>query len=287
MAERHHGAVIESLRGVVRDAVRSRVGGPGGDALWAELDQGGGEGWFADDHPARIVHSDVATFVGGVRALLLQSMHPLAMAGVAQHSNYRSDPWGRLQRTAEFLARTTFGNSDQAEQACARVRAVHRRVTGTASDGRVYAANDPHLLEWVHLAELDSFLVAHQRYGSTRLTAQQADRYVHGMARVASELGVVRPPTTVAEVATRLRQYRSELRPTPEARAGARFLLVPPMPAPARVPYLAVYAAGASLLPWWAKLGLGLPPLIVSEPTVVRPAARAVLDVVRWSASAA
>lgn len=276
--------VMEQMRTLVRDTVRSRVAGPDGDAVRAELEAAPGDGWFEADHPVRIVHSDVATFVGGLRALLLQSLHPLAMAGVAEHSDYRQDPWGRLQRTAEFLARTTFGNAEQAEAACARVRAVHRHVQGTAADGRPYSANDPHLLEWVHLAEVDSFLVAHQRYGAHRLDAAARDGYVHGMAKVAAELGVVEPPHTEAEVRQRLRRYLPELRPTPQARAGARFLLAPPMPAPARVPYLAVFAAGASLLPWWAKLGLRLPPLVVSEPTLVRPAASAVLGLVRWSA---
>ena len=104
-------------------------------------------------------------FVGGMRALLLQSLHPLAMAGVAEHSDYRHDPWGRLQRTADFLAATTFGPESEAERAVARVRAVHEHVQGVAADGRPYRANDPHLLRWVHLAELESFLVAYRRYG--------------------------------------------------------------------------------------------------------------------------
>ncbi len=133
-------------------------------------------------------------FVGGMRALLFQSLHPLAMAGVAQHSDYRSDPWGRLRRTADFLAATTFGPASQAQRAVDTVHRVHERVVGTASDGRPYAANDPHLLEWVHIAELDSFLAAHDRYGERPLVGNERDRYVADAAVVARGAGCDRPP---------------------------------------------------------------------------------------------
>ena len=113
-------------------------------------------------------------FVGGIRALLLQSLHPLAMAGVAGHSGYRGDPWGRLQRTSYFLAVTTFGLASDAQAATRRVRAIHERVTGTAPDGRPYAAPDPRLLTWVHIAEADSFLCAHSRSGASRWIRQGA-----------------------------------------------------------------------------------------------------------------
>ena len=102
-------------------------------------------------------------FIGGLSALLLQSLHPLAMAGVDQHSGFRGDPWGRLARTSHFLAVTTFGSAADAEAEIAQVRAVHRRVRGRAPDGRAYAASDPHLLSWVHVAEVEMFLRAYQR----------------------------------------------------------------------------------------------------------------------------
>ena len=143
-----------------------------------------GDRWFADDRPIRRVHADASMFVGGLRALLLQSLHPLAMAGVAQHSDYRTDPWGRLQRTADYLAVTTFGPAVDAELVVARVRAVHERVKGTARDGRSYSAGDPHLLRWVHICEVDSFLAAHRVYGAEPLTRAEADAYVADMAIV-------------------------------------------------------------------------------------------------------
>src|SRR5690349_11788036 len=100
-------------------------------------------------------------FVGGIRALLLQALHPAAMRGVAEHAGYRGDLWGRLARTSRFIAVTTFGHAEDAQQAVDAVRAIHERVVGTMDDGTPYAAGDPHLLQWVHVAEIDSFLRAH------------------------------------------------------------------------------------------------------------------------------
>ncbi|MEZ5248702.1 MAG: oxygenase MpaB family protein [Ilumatobacteraceae bacterium] len=147
---------------------------------------------------------------------------------MAQHSDYRHDPWGRLQRTADFLAATTFGPIPVAERSIAVVKKVHERVVGVADDGRRYAANDPHLLRWVHVCEVDSFLAAHQRYGSDPLSPAEADAYVADTARVARALGVNEPPTTVRDLRAELREYRPELRGTTEARDAARFLLLEP-----------------------------------------------------------
>ena len=116
-------------------AIFQRVAGPEGRER-QRLINAPGERWFAEDRPIRRVHGDSSMFIGGITALLLQSLHPLAMAAVAGHSGYRGDPWGRLQRTSYFLAITTFGREADARQAIARVRAVHQRVTGTAADGR-------------------------------------------------------------------------------------------------------------------------------------------------------
>lgn len=225
-------------------------------------------------------------FIGGMRALLLQSLHPLAMAGVAQHSDYRTDPWGRLQRTADFLAATTFGPIDQAERACAVVRSIHDRVSGVADDGRAYSATDPHLLRWVHIAEVDSFLTAHDRYGEHRLDADERDAYVRDMARIARALGVPAPPENVESLQIQLRSYRSELRSTPAAREAARYLLVtPPLPVVGRVPYGMIAAAAVALLPIWARLPLRLPLLPLTEAVVVRPGGEMVTRLVRWSVS--
>ncbi|MGH3368976.1 MAG: oxygenase MpaB family protein, partial [Nocardioidaceae bacterium] len=204
----------------------ARVAGPEGPARRERIHAAPGPRWFTEDAPIRRVHGDASMFVGGVRALLLQSLHPLAMAGVAAHSGYRGDPWGRLQRTSYFLAVTTFGTADDADAMVRRIRAVHETVTGTAPDGRHYSAADPHLLRWVHVAEVDSFLAAHQRYGRRPLDAVGRDRYVAETARVAEALGAVDPPRTEQELVEQLDAYRPELAATREARQAARFIVL-------------------------------------------------------------
>lgn len=223
-------------------------------------------------------------FAGGIRALLLQSLHPLAMAGVVDHSGFEGDPWGRLQRTSHFLAVTTFGTAADARAIVAVVRRVHETVTGTAPDGRPYAATDPHLLRWVHVAEVDSFLTAHQRYGAQPLDQAGRDAYVAQTARVAEELGAADPPRTEAELRDQLQAYRPELAGSRGARRTARFLLLnPPLPLLARAPYSALSAAAVSMLPRWARRSLLLPYLPLTEATVVRAAGEVVTRGIRWT----
>jgi len=231
------------------------------------------------------VHSDLAMFVGGVRALLVQTTHPLAMAGIAQHSAYRDDPLGRLDRTAQFVAATTYGTTAEAESAITHVRAVHTRVRGRASDGRPYAANDPHLLSWVHHTEVHSFLVAAQRYGSA-IDAHDADAYVGEMSELGHRLGVVDAATSVRELRDVLDAFRPELAITKEARDAVRFLLVPPLPVATRPAHAVITAAAVGLLPLSTRLALRLPPAVVVDPLVVQPAARALLATLRWALGA-
>jgi uncharacterized protein (DUF2236 family) len=260
------------------------VAGPQGPRNRERIANADGPWWFADDRPIRRVHADAAMFVGGLRALLLQSLHPLAMAGVAAHSGYRGDPWGRLQRTGHFLAVTTFGSAADAENMVARIRQIHTRVNGTAPDGRPYSASDPHLLKWVHVVEVDSFLRAYQRYGAEPLDAAECDGYVADTARVAEELGVVLPPLTVGELREQLDAYRPELAGTPEARSAARFMLLnPPVPLLFRPAYPALGAAAVGLLPIWARLPLWLPYLPVTEAVAGRVAGELFTRTVRWA----
>jgi uncharacterized protein (DUF2236 family) len=260
------------------------VAGPDGPANRARIHDTPGPRWFAEDRPIRRVHGDASMFVGGLRALLLQSLHPLAMAGVAGHSDYRGDPWGRLQRTSTFLAVTTFGTADDAQRAVDKVRGIHRRVNGTAPDGRSYSASDPHLLEWVHIAEVDSFLLAHQLYGATPLDQDGRDGYVADTSRVAEALGVVDPPRTERELVDRIETYRPELHGTAAAREAARFLLVtPPLPLLARPPYAVLAASSVAMLPSWARLPLRLPYLPPVESTAVRVAGRTLVGGIRWA----
>jgi uncharacterized protein (DUF2236 family) len=274
----------ERVRGWLAQQVRGRVVGPSAPSRAAELFTAPGDRWFTEDAPIRRVHADASMFVGGLRALLLQSLHPLAMAGVAEHSDYRSDPWGRLQRTADFLAATTFGPAAEAERAVAIVRRVHEHVRGTASDGREYSALDPRLLRWVHLAEVDSFLAAHDRYGDAPLTGDERDRYVRDTAVVARALGVPAPPESVRSLRDQLRSFRPELRGTREAREAARYLLLqPPLPVAARPAYAMLGGAAVALLPRWARGPLRLPYLPVAEAVALRPAGDLVTRTLRWA----
>ena len=275
---------VSDVRGRLGASLFERVAGAQGPQQHDRIHYTPGPRWFPADRPIRQVHADASMFVGGIRALLLQSLHPLAMAGVAGHSGYRGDPWGRLQRTSTFLAVTTYGTSADAAAIVERVRAVHERVRGRAPDGRPYAASDPHLLRWVHLAETDSFLRAHQRYGKRPLDQRGRDAYVADTARVARALGVDRPPATEAELHRQLAAYRPELAGTAEARAAARFLLLhPPLPVVARPPYALLGAAAVGLMPAWTRWPLRLPYVPVTEATVVRLAGSGMVTAIRWA----
>jgi uncharacterized protein (DUF2236 family) len=275
---------LDEVRRSIGDALFERVAGPDGERRRDRLHAAEGPRWFEEGSPIQQVHGDAAMFVGGIRALLLQSLHPLAMAGVMDHSGFEGDPWGRLQRTSYFLAVTTFGTAADAKKMVRAIRRVHRTVVGTAPDGRPYAASDPHLLRWVHVAELDSFLAAHQRYGARRLGAEDRDTYVAQAARVAEELGVTDPPRSEAELREQLRGYRSELQGTPAARRTARFLVLhPPLPLLARAPYGGLAASAVALLPVWARRKLRLPYLPVTEAVVVRSLGTALTRTIRWA----
>lgn len=274
---------VRTLRIRLGRSLFERVAGERGPAQRERIHGAPGPRWFPADAPIRRVQGDASMYVGGLRALLLQSLHPLAMAAVADHSGYQSDPWGRLARTSTFLAATTFGTIDDAERAVRGVRAVHDRIGGTAPDGRAYRANDPHLLTWVHVAEIDSFLTAHDRYGHRPLHEREADLYVAQSAHVPRLLGAEDVPTTRAELREAIEAFRPELESTPAAREVARFLQhEPPLSAPARLPYRLLTAAAIGLLPPWAREPLGLAHHPRLERRAVPAAGRLVVSGLRW-----
>lgn len=275
---------LARVRSELAGALLRRVAGPEPAAARNAIHAAPGPRWFDPSSAIGRVHGDASMFPGGVRALLLQSLHPRAMAGVAGHSNYRQDPWGRLQRTATFLATTTFGPADDARTAVEVVKAVHRRVQGVTADGEPYDATDPHLLRWIHVAEVDSFLVAHQRYGRVPLDAAGCDEYVRQAAVVGGLLGATDLPLTVAELRQQIEDYRPELRPTPAAREAAHFLLrQPPLPRALLPAYSLIMSAGVALLPRWTREPLGLPDRPRLETAAVRPLGRAVTGTIRWA----
>jgi uncharacterized protein (DUF2236 family) len=240
--------------------LRSRVAGEDAPERAQRIWGAEGERWFTPEDPIWRVHADAAMFPGGLAALLLQSLHPAAMAGVAGHSGYKGDPWGRLQRTSHYLAATTFGTIEHATEEIEAVRAVHRRVRGKDGRGRPYSADDPDLLRWVHVAQVHSFLAAHQRFAAEPLSPHDADRYVEQSGRSAALLGATDLPDTVAALDAAVASYRTELRGTAAAREATRFMLLnPPVPFVARPGYGLIAAGAVAVLPSWARTMLGLP----------------------------
>ncbi|UZN03224.1 oxygenase MpaB family protein [Cellulomonas sp. S1-8] len=241
------------------EALFLRVAGPHGNRSRERIHHRPGPRWFEPGAAVRVVHADASMFLGGLRSLLLQSLHPAAMAGVASHSDFRDDPWGRLAGTSTFLATTVFGTADDAQAAIDAVRTIHGRVRGISPEGIAYSADDPDLLRWVHVAEIESFLVAHTRYGAHPLTPARADEYVAQTARIGRALGAVDVPETVAELEDAIEGYRPVLRATPAALDAAQFLLrEPPVPWTLRAGYSALAAGAVESLPPWAADALEL-----------------------------
>ena len=217
-------------------------------------------GLFGPGSVAWRIHADPAALLGGMRALLVQALNPRAMAAMAQHSDYRADPWGRLRRTAEYLVDTIYGTRAQAEMAAGRVRAVHRRVQGVDPvTGRAYRADDPDLLLWIHAVEVDSFLTAYRAYAG-RLSDGDADRYVAEMVSAAELVGL--PAEGVPRDVASLREYLDSfagLALTPAAREGMRVVLSPPMPAALRPLWTIPAVAAVAILPPPVRDLYGLP----------------------------
>ncbi|MET9677917.1 oxygenase MpaB family protein [Streptomyces sp. NPDC006482] len=276
-------SLLNRLRRRAGDELLRRVAGPTAHQKRARIHDTPGPRWFTPDRPVRTVHADASMYVGGLAALLLQSLHPAAMAAVWAHSGFQGDPWGRLQRTSTFLAVTTFGTAQDAEQAVQRVRNAHALVSGTTSDGVAYRASDPSLLAWVHTAETYCFLQAYQRYGRCPLSSDQQDSYVEDMASVARRLGAAHPPLTTAALAGSLDDWRGELRTTKESSATARYLMTaPPLPRMARLPYALLAAAAVDLLPSWARECLVLPTRTRLLLRVARTGGTVVTAAIRW-----
>jgi uncharacterized protein (DUF2236 family) len=251
---------------VARTFRRIVAGDPAGQPAWVRaMADGDDAGFFGPRSAPWVVHGHLATLVGGIRALLLQALHPAALAGVEQHSRYRGDALGRLAGTTRWLTSVTFGATATAQRESARVRAMHDRVRGTwapptdPTSSRPYTADDPDLLRWVHVAFTDSFLTAHLSWGG--VIPGGPDAYVREWARAAELLGLADPPRSRAELEEQLSSYDGVLTGSPAARRIARFVLRPPLPAPA-LPAYGVLAAGAvSTLEPRHRTALGLPPV--------------------------
>jgi uncharacterized protein (DUF2236 family) len=260
---------------------RAIVSGDGGTPDWVrDLELGDDEGYFGPDSAVWAVHGNLATLVGGVRALLVQALHPAAVTGVDEHSTYREDPLGRLAGTTRWLTVTTFGSRAAAERESARVRGMHRRVRGTYTNAegaeRTYRAGDEHLLGWVHLAFTESFLVCHEVFGGP--IPGGSDAYVREWATAGELVGLTAPPHSVGDLEAQLAAYEPELAVTPATERTVAFLRNPPLPAPALVGYQVLFAAAASTLAEPHRQLLGLPP---NGGRTARAAARGMLTGMR------
>lgn len=228
-------------------------------------------GLYGPDSVTWRVHADPSMALAGLRALLLQAVHPRAMAGVAEHSDFRGDPWGRLFRTAAYVGVTSYGSTLEARRAAAKVRGIHRKLTSTDPDtGRTYRLDEPDLLRWVHCVEVESFLSTAVRCG-LRLSRREQDAYYDEQVRNADLIGAVEVPSSVAEMTDYFRDLRPQLRVTAEARRAASFVLWPPMPSlvqlgtPARPAWVALATTAFAMLPRWARRLYRLPGLPTTD----------------------
>jgi uncharacterized protein (DUF2236 family) len=264
--------------------VRRQLGGLFGAPRLATDEDDRGPGLFGADAASWRVLGEPSSIAGGVRSLLVQALHPLAMAGVAEHSRYRDDPLARLAGTSAWVTVATFGTGRRVLAEARRVRGMHRRVVGTAPDGRGYAASDPDLLVWVSVALTSSLLATHELFGPVRLTADQADRFVDEQARAAAlldprvDLDALDPehlgaldvaelplladlPRDRAGLGATLDRFRADaLAVTPAAADAMDFLEQVDLPAAVRPAYRVLLRGVAATLPVPAAIALGFTP---------------------------
>jgi uncharacterized protein (DUF2236 family) len=245
----------------------------------------GDPGLFGPTSACWKVHADFTSMlIGGISALLMQMLHPLALSGVWDHSNFREDMLGRLRRTGQFISGTTFGSRADADKLIARVHAIHETVHGIAPDGRTYSANDPDLLTWVHVAEVSNFLASYMKYRNPEFPPAEQDRYYDEIALIALRLGAREVPRSCAEIAGYVARMRPQLVCDERTREIARILLSnPPALSPVARPVSRVMlAAGADMLPDWAMEMFGLQRTGLQR-RVAMMTIRGVAPVLRWA----
>ena len=269
-----------TMRDTIRDEIHRLVG-----AGQMKLERAADDpGLFGPGSAAWAVHGDFsAMMIGGVAALMTQMLHPGALAGVWDHSDWADNPAGRLKRTAQFVAGTTYGPTALAETQIARVRRIHEHVTGTLPDGTSYAATHPALLTWVHVVEADCFLRAFLAYREPGMPGARQDRYLAEMAELARKLGATEVPESRRAVAAYFREVRPALRFDERTQAVAHALLNQPTTNPATAPVQQVLLqAGVELMAPWAAALHGR-----ATPALRRPAIRlgagATAGVLRWA----
>jgi uncharacterized protein (DUF2236 family) len=272
------GGLVGALAGpVIAPPIQRAMSGlgPGPGSRPVDAAEMGDPGWFGPDSVAWRVHSDPSLLVAGITAFTLQALHPLAMAGVAEHSAFSDDFMGRTRRTGEFVQGVVYGSSARAERLCRMVRKVHEPVVGIAPDGRPYAANDPELLDWVHIAEYLAIAAANRRFALHPMTRAELDQYIAEVARVGEATGVEHPPRSWDEILESLERHRPNLAVAEYAAAGVAFLDDPPIiPGPAKPVWHALWAGAKACLPPVARRLLNLHPPATHELIACRSALR-------------
>ena len=265
--------LIAQGRELVAGGFRNLLSGEAdGQPDWVrQLADGTDAGYFGPGSATWSVHGSLPTLVGGVRALLLQTLHPAALAGVMQHSRYETDALGRLIGTTKWLTVTTFGDTAMADRESARVRGMHRRVRGVYEAGGVsvpYAASDQDLLRWVHVAFTDSFLATHRIWGGEIPGGE--DAYVAQWAKAGELVGLLDPPRSVCELAEQLASFDSVIVGSAATAETVSFIRKPPLPVPARAPYSVLFSGAVASLPSSYRTKLGVPqiPLRIVKPAV-------------------
>lgn len=238
----------------LRRRVVGVIAGPQGPTLDYDTPLGDA-GLFGPDSVTWRIHSDFpAMMSGGICALMLQTLHPRALAGVWDHSNFRGDLLGRLRRTTAFVAGTSFAPTAVAETLIARVARIHRQVRGIAPDGRTYSADDPELLSWVYVTEMASFLRGYEHYRRADLPRAVRDQYFRETARVAEALGARKVPQTAAAVEAFFVAQQAELKFSSRSREVLRVLASIDLQLPGNTGLREIFlGAGAALLPDWAR----------------------------------
>ena len=257
-------------------------GDPDGVPPWLEVIAAGDEpGLYKPTDAPWIVHADFGTLVGGIRALLMQALHPGSLTGVANHSRYEQDALGRLAGTIRWLTVTTFGSHTAVAGESQRVNRMHKRVTGeyetAAGEQRPYKAADPDLLLWVHIAFMDSFLRCHQMYAWREIPGG-ADAYVRLWAKSVEPLGLDSAPMNEADLICEIARYKVELVATPKTLEVVKFIKRPPLPVLARPVYWLLFEAAVVSLPIEFRALLGLK---AKSAKVIKPLTRGVLRFIR------
>ena len=275
--QRNPSALVGKAREQISGGFRRIVSGdPSGAPAWVtDLASGVDIGYFGPHSAAWAVHGALPTLVGGVRALLMQALHPAALAGVMQHSRYEADALGRLAGTTQWLTVVTFGDKAAADRECGRVQGLHRKVVGTFQTNNGisrYAASDPDLLRWVHVAFTDSFLSTHLVWGGS--IPGGPDAYVREWAKAGELVGVIDPPRSVAELREQIAGYDGVLTGGEASAKTVTFIRNAPLPIPARVPYAGLFAGAVSTMPARHRALLGLPTV---PQTLTRPLVGALL----------